>query len=120
MRAAIIGLALAACAGTAEGDGGESETAPLGSERVAAVDAAACGGDAVPGDVETVTLRYDVTPEGEVVNVAAIEATDPCYAPHAMNAAREWRYQPKLVNGEPVFRRGVTVKVRFDAGERAE
>ena len=79
-----------------------------------------CPADAEAGDVETVTLRFDVTPEGKVVNVVVTDATEPCFIDYAIRAAREWRYKPKFVNGKPAARRGVMTNLRFEVGEKEE
>ena len=65
-----------------------------------------------------VTLRFDVTPGGAVENVRAVSATDPCFVAAAVEAARRWRYAPKVVDGRPVAQRGVETVLRFDPAPR--
>jgi TonB family protein len=51
-------------------------------------------------EVGTVRLRLTVDKEGRVVEVEVLEG-DSQLAAIAAEAVREWRYRPRLVNGEP-------------------
>ena len=53
----------------------------------------------VQGDV---VLRAVVSLKGTVLSLTSISAPDPQLAEAAMKAVREWRYQPSLLNGEPL------------------
>lgn len=66
---------------------------------------------------ELVRLEFDVDPSGNVVNVRVLESTDRCYDRYAVRAAERWKYQPKIVDGEAVPRRGVQTTIRFEIGE---
>ena len=65
------------------------------------------------GDRETVTLEFDVTPQGTVTNVKVINSTDSCYNRYAVRSAEKWKYQPKIVDGEQAWRRGVRTNIVF-------
>lgn len=65
---------------------------------------------------ELVRLRFDVDPSGNVVNVEVVDSTDRCYDRYAVRAAQRWKYQPKVVEGEQVPRRGVETTIRFEIG----
>jgi len=67
--------------------------------------------------VERVALEFDVDPAGNVVNVEVIDSTDNCYNRYAVRAAERWKYQPKVVDGESVPRRGVRTTIVFQIGE---
>jgi TonB family protein len=49
----------------------------------------------------TVTLRVVINKSGDVENMQLISG-HPMLAPAAMDAVRQWKYQPYLLNGEPV------------------
>ena len=49
----------------------------------------------------TVTLRVVINKSGDVENVQLISG-HPMLAPAAIDAVRQWKYQPYLLNGEPV------------------
>ncbi|MEM1379203.1 MAG: TonB family protein [Pseudomonadota bacterium] len=66
---------------------------------------------------ERVSLEFDVDPAGNVVNVEVINSTDRCYNRYAVRAAERWKYQPKIVDGEAVPRRGVRTVIVFQIGE---
>jgi protein TonB len=64
---------------------------------------------------ESVSLEFNVTPTGQVVNVEVIDSTDSCYNRYAVRSAEKWKYQPKIVDGEPQWRYGVRTVIRFQA-----
>lgn len=65
---------------------------------------------------ERVRLQFDVTPDGNVVNVEAFDSTNRCYDRYAVRAAQRWKYLPKLVDGQAVSRRGVQTTMVFSRG----
>lgn len=69
---------------------------------------------------EAVTLEFDVTPDGQVTNVKVIDSTDSCYERSATRAAQRWKYNPKIVDGEPQPRYGVRTTIRFEVGGAAQ
>jgi TonB family protein len=54
----------------------------------------------------TVLLRAVITIEGNVIGLSVLpsplSSSDPALKEAAMDAARQWRYQPTLLNGKPV------------------
>ena len=65
---------------------------------------------------ETVSLQFDVTPDGRVTNVEVVDTTDSCYNRYAVRAAEKWKYNPKIVDGEQAWRRGVRTNITFQVG----
>lgn len=68
--------------------------------------------------IERVNLEFDVTPEGQVTNVSVVDSTDSCYERAARRAAEKWKYQPKVVDGEPAPRFGVRTTIEFQVGQQ--
>ena len=66
---------------------------------------------------DTVTLRFDVTPAGQVTNVEVQNTTDSCFNRYAIRAAEKYKYQPKIVEGDAAWRRGVIHNVVFQEQE---
>jgi periplasmic protein TonB len=60
----------------------------------------------------TVVLEAEVDPSGRVARVS-VERGHPLFDDAAIEAVRQWRYQPLLLNGEPTAFI-LTVTVRFD------
>ncbi|MHA7873442.1 MAG: energy transducer TonB [Hyphococcus sp.] len=60
-----------------------------------------------------VIVQFDVTPEGNVVNVRVIDAPDRCFRRIAGAIAR-WKYPPSYENGRPVMRYGVVERFSFE------
>ncbi len=60
-----------------------------------------------------VVLRAVISIQGMVLSLTSISAPDPALAEAAMKAVREWRYQPALLNGEPVETL-TTITVNFE------
>src|SRR4029077_20039569 len=50
----------------------------------------------------TVLLRAIVSTDGGIIGLTVLSSPDPLLADAAMEAVRQWRYQPTLLNGEPV------------------
>jgi TonB family protein len=50
----------------------------------------------------SVTLHAFISETGEVQSLAVVPPAHPLLAPAAMEAVRQWRYKPTLLNGEPV------------------
>ena len=65
---------------------------------------------------EVVSLEFDVTPDGRVTNVSVVDTTDSCYNRYAVRAAEKWKYNPKIVDGEQAWRRGVRTNIKFQVG----
>jgi len=61
-----------------------------------------------------VELEFTITPSGTVKN-AVVTAARPAriFDSEALRAIGKWRYNPKIVDGKPVERKGVRVRLRF-------
>lgn len=64
----------------------------------------------VHGDV---VLRAVISVKGAVLSPTAISTPDPQLSEAAVKAVREWRYEPSLLNGEPV-ETVTTITVNFE------
>ena len=58
-------------------------------------------------------LRAVISTTGEPLNPEVVNTVDPGLARAALDAFRQWRYQPTLLNGEPV-EVVTTVMMRFE------
>lgn len=65
------------------------------------------------GSRETVFLQFDVTPEGTTTNIQVVDSTNSCFNRAASRSVERWKYQPKIVDNEPQWRRGVQTQVTF-------
>ena len=63
----------------------------------------------------TVVLRAEISKEGKIQDLRFISG-HPMLAQAAIDAVRQWRYKPYLVNGEPV-EAGTTVGVMFNPND---
>jgi TonB family protein len=50
----------------------------------------------------TVTLRAIISSDGGIMGLTVLSSPDPMLADAAMESVRQWRYQPTLLNGQPV------------------
>lgn len=48
------------------------------------------------------TVEYSVNTQGQVVNPKALTDCDPIFVRPSLNAARQFKYQPRIVNGQAV------------------
>jgi TonB family protein len=64
----------------------------------------------IHGDV---VLRAVISVQGTVLSLTSISTPDPQLAEAVIKAVREWRYQPSLLNGEPV-ETVTTITVNFE------
>jgi TonB family protein len=63
----------------------------------------------------TVILRAVIGTDGQILSLSPFNDPDPTLTKAAMDAVREWRYQPTLLNGEPVeVVTTITVGFRLD------
>ncbi|MEM8935377.1 MAG: energy transducer TonB [Pseudomonadota bacterium] len=66
---------------------------------------------------EVVVVMFDVTPEGQVTNVEVTDSTNSCFHRAAIRAAERWKYQPKIVDNQAQWRRGVVTQFTFELAE---
>jgi len=64
-------------------------------------------------DLESVSVEFDVTPEGTVVNPRVLNSTNSCFNRAAMRAVERWRYNPKIVDNVAEPRLGVRTVIDF-------
>ncbi len=62
---------------------------------------------------EIVAIEFDVTPQGQVINVRIVSSTNPCFDRASIRAAERWKYQPKVVDGKPQPRLGVRTNFKY-------
>ncbi|MBL4619413.1 MAG: TonB family protein [Marinicaulis sp.] len=67
--------------------------------------------------MEAVTVQFDVTPEGATTNIVVIDATSRCFNSAAVRSVGRWKYQPKIVDNQPQWRRGVVTTIEFQLEE---
>ena len=63
---------------------------------------------------EHVFLKFDVTPDGRTRNIRAITSSNRCYIRAAKRSVERWKFQPKIIDGNPAWRRGVETVVTFE------
>ncbi|MBS3743322.1 MAG: energy transducer TonB [Wenzhouxiangellaceae bacterium] len=64
--------------------------------------------------LESVSVEFDVTPEGTVVNPRVLNSTNSCFNRAAMRAVERWRYNPKIVEGVAEPRLNVRTVIDFE------
>ena len=69
------------------------------------------------GAEERVSLRFDVTPDGQTTNIEVIDSTNSCFNRAAARSVERWKYQPKIVDNEAQPRRGVQTVIVFQLEE---
>ena len=60
-----------------------------------------------------VLLEGVISKEGEPLSLKVLKSPDPDLAKAALDAVKQWRYQPTLLNGEPV-EVVTTIEIEFD------
>lgn len=68
-------------------------------------------------NVEYVILEFDVDPEGQPQNINVSESTSSCFNRAATRSVQKWKYQPKIVDNTPEWRRGVVTRVTFQLAD---
>ncbi len=58
-------------------------------------------------------LEFTVTRAGTVRDVSVVECTDILFQQASMNAAKKFKYKPRVIDGEPVEVEGVRNKITF-------
>ena len=65
-----------------------------------------------------VLVQFNVTPEGDTFDCEVIEGEPPrMFDRAACRAVQNWKYQPKMEDGEPVPRYGVQTQFTFNLAE---
>jgi periplasmic protein TonB len=63
----------------------------------------------------TVVLQAVIGIQGQILSLSPLSGPDPALIEAAMNAVRQWRYQPTLLNGVPA-EVATTIEVVFQLG----
>ncbi|WP_428410082.1 energy transducer TonB [Hyphococcus sp.] len=62
---------------------------------------------------ESVLVQFDVTPDGQTTNITTVESSNSCLNRAAEASVARWKYQPKIVDNQAEWRRGVQTVVTF-------
>lgn len=60
-----------------------------------------------------VDFKFDIAEDGSVESIQLIDTNDDCFVDAARESLRQWRYDPRLEDGKPVRRIGVTTRFTF-------
>jgi protein TonB len=66
---------------------------------------------------ETVFVEFDVTPDGTTTNIRVVDSTNSCLNSAAIRSVERWKYQPKIVENQAQWRRGVQTQITFELTE---
>ncbi|MCB2114368.1 MAG: energy transducer TonB [Parvularculaceae bacterium] len=66
---------------------------------------------------ETVFVEFDVTPDGTTTNIRVVDTTNSCLNSAATRSVERWKYQPKIVENQSQWRRGVQTAITFELAE---
>lgn len=64
-------------------------------------------------DLESVTVGFDVSPQGRAVNARILSSTNPCFETEALNVMQRWRFTPRTVDGEAALEAGKSATLNF-------
>lgn len=65
-----------------------------------------------------VVVQFDITAEGQVVNVVIIESTDSVFDTAAIKAAQRFKFKPRVVDGLALASYGIQNMFRFTIDDR--
>ena len=109
--AAFFPLKLLSAAESIQPDERSSELDEMLAEAVSRIYPARCAADAE--DIEYVTVRYDISVTGKTKNIEVVESSNSCFHATAERFVQQFRYEPKIVDGQAVERKGVTITLTF-------
>ncbi len=66
---------------------------------------------------ETVLVQFDVTPDGQTTNIEAVDSSNSCLNRAAIRSVERWKYQPKIVDNQAQWRRGVQTAITFNLAD---
>lgn len=66
---------------------------------------------------EFVLVQFDVDTQGVPQNIEVIESSSSCFNRAAVRSVERWKYQPKIVDGNPEWRRGVVQRISFQLAD---
>lgn len=64
-----------------------------------------------------VTVELTIGEDGSVIEAKVVASSNSGFERAALQAVRKWKYKPKIVNGQPVIRRGIRVTIEFNLTE---
>ncbi len=59
-------------------------------------------------------MRFDVAPDGTPANIVALKCSSSLFSRASSRAVERWRYEPKIQNGEAIWRRGVQTRLDYN------
>ena len=62
-------------------------------------------------------MQFDVTPDGTPTNIVALDCTSSLFERSSIRAVERWRYEPRIENGNAVWRRGVQTSLDYQLAE---
>ena len=62
----------------------------------------------------TVIVQFDITPEGNVVNIRILESANSCFNRTVRSTVAKWKYPPTTRNGRAVKRYDIVEVIRFE------
>ncbi|WDI32245.1 energy transducer TonB [Hyphococcus flavus] len=66
---------------------------------------------------ESVSVQFDVTPDGQTTNIQVVDTSNSCLNRAATRSVERWKYQPKIVDNQAQWRRGVQTVITFELSE---
>jgi len=58
-------------------------------------------------------MQFDVTPDGTPTNIEALNCSSSLFERASARAVERWRYEPKIQDGNAVWRRGVQTRLDY-------
>ena len=62
-------------------------------------------------------MQFDVTPDGTPTNIIALDCSSSLFERSSVRAVERWRYEPKIQNGNAVWRRGVQTRLDYQLAD---
>lgn len=62
-------------------------------------------------------MQFDVTPDGTPTNIIAVDCSSSLFERSSVRAVERWRYEPKIQNGNAVWRRGVQTRLDYQLAD---
>lgn len=62
-------------------------------------------------------MRFDVSPDGTPTNIEAFDCSSSMFSRNSVRAVERWRYEPKIENGNAVWRRGVETRLEYQLAD---
>ena len=62
---------------------------------------------------QVVLVAYDITPEGTTDNIRIIQSTHSCFSAAAIAAVKTWRFEPRMVDGQPTIQKDTETQITF-------